>query len=120
MELRKKRSPFAKVVACLIAEFEDYERQGKEVSEDMVAGKIRKYMENAFDNAKREPMNVDYALEGEFLESLLPEMLSEGDLLAVLMESGASNIGEYMKYLRDMHPGQYDGKVASKVAREHL
>lgn len=119
LELRKARSPHAKVVGMLVAEFEDFIRQNKEVSEDMVCGKIRKYIENAYDNAKLSG-DAKCAVEAEFLETLLPEMLSEGDLLAILMDSGASNIGEFMKHLRTNHPGQYDGKVASKVARENL
>ena len=53
LKLRKARSPHAKVVGLLVSEFEDFIRQGKEVSEDMVCGKIRKYISIAYDNAAR-------------------------------------------------------------------
>ena len=44
--------------------------------------------------------------------------MSAEDLKAAITKSGATNIGEVMKYLKANHDGQYDGKLASQVAKE--
>ncbi|GAB4429325.1 MAG: GatB/YqeY domain-containing protein [Turneriella sp.] len=59
-----------------------------------------------------------FKVEKEVLLSFLPQQMSADDLKAAIAKSGASNIGEVMKYLKANHDGQYDGKLASQVAKE--
>ncbi|MBS0618459.1 MAG: GatB/YqeY domain-containing protein [Spirochaetes bacterium] len=59
-----------------------------------------------------------YKTEKEILLSYLPQQMSAADLKAAIKKSGAANIGEIMKYLKANHDGQYDGKLASTVAKE--
>lgn len=61
-----------------------------------------------------------FKIEKEILLSYLPQQMSADDLKAALKKSGATNIGEAMKYLKANHDGQYDGKLASTVAKEVL
>lgn len=59
-----------------------------------------------------------FKVEKDVLLSYLPQQMSADDLKAAIAKSGASNIGEVMKYLKANHDGQYDGKLASQVAKE--
>lgn len=61
-----------------------------------------------------------YKTEKEVLLSYLPQQMSADELKAAIEKSGAKNIGEAMKYLKANHDGQYDGKLASQVAKELL
>ncbi len=59
-----------------------------------------------------------FKVERDVLLSYLPQQMSAADLKAALAKSGAKNIGEAMKYLKANHDGQYDGKMASEIAKE--
>lgn len=52
------------------------------------------------------------------LEEYLPPQLGADDLKKILKEAGVKNIGEAMKLLKEKYDGQYDGKMASAVAKE--
>ena len=58
------------------------------------------------------------------LESLLPSALGEAELReairSIIGETGATSLGPVMKTLGERYAGQYDGKVASTLARELL
>ncbi len=66
------------------------------------------------------------ALEKEIsvLEAFLPAQLSEADLEKIISELKAGtpglNVGMAMKALKEKHSGQYDGKLASDIARKIL
>lgn len=120
---KNKNKVAAATLQALIAEYE--KRSEKEKNLD-VTNIIKKYIENAQANSLIEANRGNdlqafkYAEEATYLDGLLPEQLSEGDLLAVLMDSGITNIGEFMKLLKTEYKGQYDGKVAAKVFRESM
>lgn len=61
-----------------------------------------------------------FKIEKDILISYLPQQMSADQLKAALIKSAATNIGEAMKYLKANHDGQYDGKLASVVAKEVL
>nr|DAY73601.1 MAG TPA: YqeY-like protein [Caudoviricetes sp.] len=56
------------------------------------------------------------------LEKYLPEMLSEEDLRFIAEEFALSGkkMPDMMKHLRTEFPNQYDGKLASTIAKEIL
>lgn len=125
-ELRKARvlgSENRAVLQSLIADFELVARTGKEVDGTSL---IRKYAANATSNAKLESQRGEtmkayaYDREATFLESLLPTQLTELQLCDLVEDSGATHVGAFMKFLKENYTGQYDGKLASKVARDSL
>ncbi|MBL8033447.1 MAG: GatB/YqeY domain-containing protein [Leptospiraceae bacterium] len=59
-----------------------------------------------------------FKLEKDILLSYLPQQMSADDIKAAVKKSGATNIGEAMKYLKANFDGQYDGKLASGVIKE--
>ncbi len=58
--------------------------------------------------------------EKAILESYLPKQLTADELKELIKKSGAANLGEAMKYLKENYDGQYDGKTAALVAKEVL
>lgn len=61
-----------------------------------------------------------FKVEKDILLSYLPQQMSADELKAAIKKSGATNMGEAMKYLKANHDGGYDGKLASTVAKEVL
>ncbi len=125
-ELRKARvleSENKAVLQSLIADFEMVARTGREVDGTAL---IRKYAANAASNSKLEfqrgEVMKSYAYDREvtFLESLLPTQLTELQLRDLIEDSDATNVGTFMKFLKENYTGQYNGKMASKVARDCL
>ena len=61
--------------------------------------------------------------ELSILESYLPSQLSEDEIkmiLTTVKNSGAKNVGDYMKFFKTNYDGQYDGKVLSNLVKEIL
>ncbi len=71
--------------------------------------------------AKREDLITNLKVEISTLEEFLPAQLSAADLEKTLLDLKANtpglNMGAAMKLLREKLPGQFDGKVASEVAK---
>ena len=74
------------------------------------------------DKANRPELKEKLALEMAAIEAFLPKQLSSDEIEAILKgmkEQNASlNMGLAMKALKDSHSGQYDGKLASDVAKK--
>lgn len=124
LEERKAGSKVGRaVMQSLIADFDKQARTGKEVDGMAL---IRKYLDNAKTNMQLEVQRKNsagakaYGLEAVFLESLLPKQLTDEQLRNIIETGDFKNIGEAMKFLRSNYQGQYDGGVASKIAREVL
>lgn len=83
----------------------------KNVEENIQLGQQGKLSKEALEQARK---------EREILLEYLPRQLSEEELKEVIQKSGAKNIGEAMKYLKKNYSEQYDGKLASKIAKELL
>ena len=69
-------------------------------------------------------VKIGIAHAKEELDSLknLPEMLSEDDLRAIAEEFALTGkkMPDMMKHLKAEYPNQYDGKLASTIAKEIL
>ena len=63
-------------------------------------------------------------IEIDYLESLLPSQMSEQDLEKIIIEITSStdngNLGAVMKALKEQYADQYDGKLASSIAKRVL
>jgi len=61
--------------------------------------------------------------EIELLQGFLPKQMTEDELkvsIEVMVSKGANNIGAIMGTLKKEYGGLYDGKMASKLAKEVL
>lgn len=124
LEVRKAGNKVGRaVMQSLIADFDKTARTGKEVDGMSL---IKKYLDNAKGNMKIEKGRDNqagyeaYRAEVEFLESLLPKQLTEAELREIIEGGCFHNIGQVMKHLREHYQGQYDGGLASAIAREVL
>lgn len=117
--------PKVKLLTTLLGELES-DSVGKangavEVTDDIVIAKVKKFTKSLLElaavctagTAKQEAAMQEI----EILADYLPKQLGEDELTVILTQSGATNMGEAMRYLKSNFAGVYDGKLASKVAK---
>lgn len=111
-------------LATLIGALEYDQEKGTVIDLSVVASKIRKYRQTALDNAELRPLEVDYAVEAEYLEyvmdELMPNQLTGAELKEIFIKDNCANMKECMMLLKSQYAGQYDGKSASMAAKEYL
>lgn len=81
---------------------------------------IQKLLKSVNENLKLRPDESDFHVEKSILEYYLPAQLNEIQLLELFKGSQPMNIGSAMSFLKMNYAGQYDSKLASKVAKEYL
>lgn len=117
---RKTQTILSKVevnlLTTLIGEAELLERSPQGL--DMVA-LVKKFKKNIAETLKVKKTD-DLNYESMLLDRYVPPQLTEAKLLSILQCSGAANVGEAMKHLKQNYAGQYDGKLASTVARSRF
>jgi len=94
--------------------------RGQEPSEDQIYAVIKKLYEAAKEMREMSPESDQ---EYMYLKDLIKKQLSEADIrfeIEDLMLSKNCNIGVIMKHFKEWYPGQYDGKLVSKIAKEVL
>lgn len=124
LRVRKAKNKIATaVLQSLIADYDKQARTGKNVD---ILAMVRKYMANAFANNQLELERGNLAGAGKylsehvFLNTLLPKQLTYEELRQILVSNNLVNVGEAMQFLRANYNGQYDGKMASALAKEVL
>lgn len=79
---------------------------------------IKKNIDDAITTLNAKKDNRKAQLTRDLLEPYMPSMLSAEELQDILTSAvEVENLGTAMKFLKENHAGQYDGKVASEVAR---
>lgn len=118
-----KNTEAVKSYSTLVGELELLSKRNNllEVDDSLVVQTVKKFIENASQIIKQvSPRSeIRQAMEAEimFLEQYLPTQLTEDEIKEVFESSGTTNIGEAMKYIKAKYEGQYDGKIASQIAR---
>jgi len=62
-------------------------------------------------------------VEIDALDLYLPKQMNEDEIkaiIALVKQSGISQMGEFMKYFKVYHDGEYDGKLLSNLVKESL
>lgn len=133
---KEKRAADASTLTTLIGESEMIgKNDGNRASTDAeVVNVIKKFVKNidetlnvlAKDSSKADRVE---ALTGEkaLLVTFLPQQLSEdqlrtilGGFVSALTEKNPKMMGKVLASLKEQYAGQYDGALASKVAKELL
>ena len=118
----RRDSITANLLTTLIGEAEMVGKNaGNRASTDAeVVAVIKKFVKNAEETLaalkKANQYNEVIAVEIGILGRYLPQQLGEYELKAIAV--GRANMPDFMKYLKENYAGQYDGKLASTVARE--
>lgn len=87
---------------------------------DQIYAVIKKLYEAA---KEMREMTQEADQEYMYLKDFIKKQLSESDIrfdIEDLMLSKGCNIGMIMKHFKEWYPGQYDGKLVSKIAKEYL
>lgn len=94
--------------------------RGQEPTQDQIYAVIKKLYEAA---KEMREMTPEADQEYMYLQDFIKKQLSEADIrfeIEDLMLSKDFNIGSIMKHFKEWYPGQYDGKLVSKIAKEYL
>jgi len=108
-------------------QYEEMQKNVEELADDAVLSvlqgeqkKRREEIEFA-EKANRSDAVAKLKIELSLIESFLPQQLSESELDSALKQFRAAdpalNMGMAMKLLKEKFPGQYDGKLASEIAK---
>lgn len=96
-------------------------KNGEKVVEDEAAQAVLKKTIKGLDELLSFGANEKATAERVLLAAYLPKQMNEVELRQVIqrsIEEGASNMGAIMSYLKANYAGQYDGKLASTVAKQ--
>lgn len=94
--------------------------RGQEPTQDQIYAVIKKLYEAA---KEMREMTPEADQEYMYLQDFIKKQLSEADIrfeIEDLMLSKDFNIGSIMKHFKECYPGQYDGKLVSKIAKDYL
>jgi uncharacterized protein YqeY len=91
----------------------------RETTDQEVVAVVKKFIKNLDETIKaladRGQNTSSFFAERSVLEQFLPQQLNEASLEQIAKTK--TNMPEFMKYLKEHHAGQYDGKMASTVAK---
>jgi len=114
--MREKNENVKSILRVVIGEFN---RVGKEVSDENAISILKKMNQNAIDQGN--------SIESTILELYLPKQLTEAELTDVIkhiiLRDGYSTMkymGNIMGSLKEDYVGTYDGKLASTIVRKLL
>lgn len=117
---RKAGMPEASLYTTLLGEAAMVGKNaGRETTDQEVVAVVKKFIKNideTIDALMQRGQNTHaYMTERSLLDQFLPQQLSETQLRYMATEQ--SNMPQFMKFLKDNYAGQYDGKLASTVAK---
>ena len=111
-------------------QYAEIEKGVDELPEEAILGLIRTEIKKRkeeleyAEKAAREDLKAKLVYENSVLVVFLPQQLAEAELEKTLLELKAQtpglNVGAAMKILKEKYPGQFDGKLASDLARKLL
>jgi uncharacterized protein YqeY len=91
----------------------------RETTDQEVVAVVKKFIKNIDETIAalqaRNQLFVEFVVEREVLEQFLPQQLGEGALREIALHH--ESMPSFMKHLKEAYAGQYDGKLASTVAK---
>ena len=117
---RKAGDPQASLLTTLLGEAAMVGKNaGRETTDQEVVAVVKKFMKNIDETItalqSRNQLFTQFTVEREILEQFLPQQLTESTLITVAKSQ--PNMPTFMKHLKENYAGQYDGKLASTVAK---
>jgi len=130
--MRAKEKVKLETVRALLSalQYEEMNKKTDELSEEAALGVLkaeRKKLQETKDFAEKAGRTESVAetdAQIAIIDLFLPSQLAREQIETIITEFSkedpAANMGSIMKHLQQNYSGQYDGKVASEVAREVL
>lgn len=129
---RAKEAVKATLLGTLIGGISNKEKTfnpARSMTEAEIIAEIKKMLDGILETGRilsnvqdRQEQRVKNTLEQTILETFMPRQMSESEIEAFVSarkEEGL-NMGAIMAALKAAHPGQYDGKLASGIAKRVL
>lgn len=118
---RKAGSTEASLLTTLLGEAAMIGKNaGRETTDQEVVAVVKKFIKNIDETVSaltsRGQDAASFLAERSVLERFLPLQLTE--LALVNIAQNHKSMPEFMKFLKENHAGQYDGKLASIVAKK--
>lgn len=125
LTLRKDPAQVAgfNILTLLVGELETVsKRDGSEITDEKIVAVAKKLIKSNEETLRLTAGAGAVKLDAEnaVLRALLPQELSEDQLLKILTDAKPGNIGEAMKHLNGHYAGQFDKGLASRVAKQFL
>ena len=125
IQARKSKSQTkVSILTTLIGDLESLaKRENCQITDDLVVRTCKKFLSNNNETIKvvTDSSQKDMlAEENTYLEVYVPKQMNEGELRVVLETVRGKSLGEIMKFLKEIYNGQYDGKMASALAKEYV
>lgn len=118
---RKARdSERSKLLQTLVGELNTKEKSNVVIDDAYIYKLIKIFVNN--NNLTIDKLSVVETInrlrdENVFLESYLPKMLSEDEIKTIISEHALTDVPSGMKYFKEYHNGQYDGKLVSSLLK---
>ena len=122
LEARKNSSESASLLTTLLSEAVNIGKNNgnRETTDAEVVAVVKKFIKNIDETVSalttRNQDATKFLNEKAVLETFLPKQLTEGELTEIAKTK--SGMPDFMKFLKENHNGQYDGKLASTVAKK--
>ena len=118
---RKAGDPQASLLTTLLGESAMVGKNaGRETTDAEVVAVVKKFIKNVDETitalTSRNQLATEFMVEREILEQFLPQQLTESTLFAVAKTQ--PDMPTFMKHLKENFAGQYDGKLASMIAKK--
>lgn len=122
MQAMKDRDYIAKtILTTLVGELEGMSKRDQcEITDDMVVRTCKKFVVGNNETMKLGGNVEQLTAENTVLDKFVPKQLSEDELRVIIADMRLNNLGEIMQQLKAEHSGNYDGKLASGIAREFI
>jgi len=121
LEARKSNDVLAGLYTTLLGEAQMIGKNdgNRETTDNEVISVVKKFIKNIDETVSAlTTRNQDASVflkERQALEVFLPKQLNEPQLYKLAAE--CASMPEFMKFLKENYAGQYDGKLASSVAK---
>jgi len=119
--MKDKQVVAKNLLTTLLGELEGKaKRDSVDINDEMVVQTCKKFIasnEEVIGQTMSAAVVTRLTEENVILTNYLPKQLTEEQLGSIIKSSGATNVGEAMKFLKDNYAGQYCGKLASMVVR---
>ena len=115
LQARKDKSALASLYSTILGDLQKAEKNGDAITDAKVIAVLKSFVASATEMTKYGSSSA--AVELDALNKLIPSQMSENDIEAAIIESGAKTLGDAMKSLKEKFAGKYDGKLAQMVAK---
>lgn len=122
--MKEKQVVAKNLLTTLLGELEGKaKRDNTEITDEMVVQTCKKFIASN-DEVIAQTTSAEAATklkeENVILNNYLPKQLTEEQLGTIIKSSGATNVGEAMKFLKDNYAGQYDSRLAISICKEMI